>query len=718
MKSVLDIENAAAQLRHDLMLANLPELKLLCGLKFFKSIEAYDHPGVESYIREFAPSLAETAKKSTPREFLPDEIQSLEKLFQLFNSRFNDVVCSDDLSVLSSLITNGKKEAEFRSTADSKARENISITCLFIEHYPDLSLSPRGRILNMIVKASKIPSTAREDDIVVRNPVSEPDDRFLSQACQSIKVARQLLLERYGLSERKRFRFDYSIESTGARFTGDSLGVAFGIGAMIALAQTEVFHDRLSISPHVAFSGALSCDGIIMPVDSEALTLKLQRAFHSAITHLVIPREHMAVAMNQVSRMEEQHPEQRLDLIGMGNLEEIISDPRLVSIEHLSIPRYLVCKTWRAKRSIWIEGLALIVLLVTLICLVLPGKFMPWFDTNPFYAISNPNTNSLEAYNRDSVLIWSDVLECAISPTTSPAVWSTSYGQTYDFDKDGRNEIVFLPRIDEFCADRSFIRYYSHDGHLIWKRYAAILGKYPGDTAGVQYDAGYLKIIETGGRPIIVSITNQEMPARSHIQFWNSNGESVGWYLHWGHVAVQNTLDIDKDGNKEILFTGFNNIHKCTSLLVLALDSISGFSPLELGVKDKYPWWTSGNQLAYILFPKTDIGNTNGELPIGYNSPGPNGIRLSDDGQIQVYISETEANNQRPQLIYTIDNHFRVIRVAMNDFLIAHRNQLINEGKLPSISDRTEYLNSIRNAVIYWTDSGWMTEGQLRKSEN
>jgi hypothetical protein len=713
----LDIERAASRLRHDLKLAQLPELKLLCGLSFFDSVASHRGARLESYFREFIPTLATTADKSSPLEFLPEETGSLEKLIDLLKTQPTGVLSPNDISAFSRLAGKLKKGAGDSSPEVSSPGSSVRITCLFVEHYPDLDLSPRGRILNLSVTASRISSSAEEDDVVVRNPVSEPDDRFLAQARDSIKAARTFLLTRYNLPANKRYRFDYAVESTGARFTGDSLGVAFAVGAVAALARTEVLRDKLSVSPLVAFSGALSVDGRLRPVDSDALRLKIYRAFHSNLALLVIPREHLADAQAQVLELERQHPGRKLDLAGAETIESVAGDPRLVMAERSFASTYIARKAWKAKRSVWVEVPALLVLLAVLFYLVAPAKYMPWFDSNPVYAISNPATNSLEAYNRDSTLLWADMLSCLISKLTSDAIGSASFGKPSDFGGDGRNEVVFLPRIDEACDSQAYVRFYSHEGNLLWARNAAILGRCPMDTVGVHYDAGYLKIAETRQGPVIVSTVSQELPARSHIRFWNATGDSLGWYIHWGHLGEPKAVDIDHDGQDELLFTGFNNRNRCVGLLVLRPDAAQGFSPTELGIGEKHQWWIPGNQLAYILFPKSDVGRVPGELPAGYNAPGPGGIPVADDAQIQVYVSESAEFEGSPTLIYTMDHRFRVIQVTMTDILITHRRQLVTEGKLPPIENAVAYYSSIRDAVTYWTDSGWVTEGQLRAAE-
>ena len=712
-----DIEQAAARLRRQLPAAQLPELKLLCGLRFFSHLRSHHDAVIESYLREFTPILSDAATKSNPHEFLPDETASLEQLSELLQAQPDGVIALDDLNALERLVAAIKSRQTPSADTTTALRRAVVVNCLFVEYYPDLDLPPRGRLLQLYVSGSPISPRAEADDIVVRNPVDEPDDRFLAQARDSIKAARAHVLARFGLPFGKRYRFDFAVNSSGARFTGDSLGLAFAVGAVAALAKIEVFRDKLSVADSVAFSGALSPEGRLEKVDSEALKLKIYRAFHSDLKLLVIPREHITDAWTYLSTLEGQHENRRLELVGADALDTVAGDPRLLRAERSSAPVYWVRKIWRIKRSVWVEIPALILLLAVLAYLVTPERYLPWFDNNPVFAISNPGTNSLEAYNRDSTLLWADVLSCPISKVTSEAIWSSSFGRPYDFDGDGLNEVVFLPQIDEICDDRAFLRFYSHDGQLLWKRNAALLGRYPKDTAGVQYDAGFLRTVETSTGPVIVSIVNQEMPARSHIRLWNPTGDPRGWYIHWGHGMIQKTVDVDLDGAEEILFTGFNNRNHCVGLLVLKPDSVQGFSPIEPGVENEYSWWVPGTQAAYILFPMSDVGRVPGELPVGYNAPGPNGVRLADDGQIQVYVSESVNYESRSQLIYTIDHRFRVVKVVMNDFLVTHRRQLVAEGKLPPIEDARAYFATLRDAVTYWTNSGWVTEGQMRAAE-
>lgn len=701
----MDIERAASRLRHDLKLAQLPELKLLCGLSFFDSVTSQQRARLESYVREFIPALAAAADKSDPSEFLPDETQALERLIELLKRQPGGVVSPDDINALSCLAEKIAKGRGDFPTAAIAAGSSVRITCLFVEHYPDLDLSPRGRILNLTVTASRISSTAEKDDVVVRNPVSEPDDRFLAQARDSIKAARALLLTRYSLPEKRRYRFDYAVESTGARFTGDSLGVAFAVGAIAALARTEVLRDKLSVSPLVAFSGALSSDGKLSPVDSDALKLKIHRAFHSDLTLLVIPREHLAEAQAQVLELEKQHPGRKLDLAGPETIESVASDPRLVVTERSSTAAYVARKAWKAKRSVWVEVPALLVLLAVLFYLVAPVRYMPWFDSNPASAKVNPETNSLEVFNREGQWLWGKEFPCKLIPQTIIPIC--------DVNADGKNEVLFMPSTRDQYDRKCRLLCYSYRGQLLFERYCLKT-----DECAVKnvYDCGNVRSCVVGGQPIIVTQVLGDGPALAHIRIWNADGDSLGWYINTGHTGFDGAADLTGDGQEELLFQAFNNPEGSVALFALSVDSTRGMCPsygYHLSDTGRY---VHGNQAAYILFPPSDVSRIDAHTPYNHVSAVPTEVLSS--GDIQIHTNEAFVDGYPIELIYTLGKNLRVKDVTLSDGFRKTRADLVRDQKLPPAADWDAYITSISDAVTYWTDSGWVTEGQLRAVEN
>jgi len=723
MKQIFEIELAAARLRRQLKTAAQPELKLLCGLQLFRLFLSGEHFGLESYVREFISPLAEAARRSTPPEFLPNEIEDLGALVNLVESECREAVSADDLSAFDLLLHRAETDHDIAPEPTPASKKAAEVTCLFIEHYPDLDLPPRGRSLRLSITASRMSTDADQDDIVVRNPVREADDRFVEQARKSVAALRKFMLDEHKLPLKRRYRFDFELSSKGARFTGNSLGLAFAVGAAAALTRLEVMRERISVQPQAVLSGALSSDGQIEAIDPEALKLKINRAFHSDIQFLIIPRQHVEQAWKYSLELEKKYPDRKLELIGAESLQAVMANHQVVTRQRSSLPTYVARKAMQAGRSAWVEVPALIVLLALLFVLVAPARWMPWFDDNPEYAVANTHNSSLDVYNSDSLLLWSDTLP--YPPITSPIppgdplyyICSFNFGRVRDLNSDGKNEVVFFPRYDQNCLDKGLLRFYSYDGELLHNPLAGILGHLPVDTPGVVYDAIYYNIFQGKDKPYVVSIVAQEMPARAHISLWDAHANRTGWYINFGHISSPKLIDCDADSTEELFMLGFNNGMECTALLVLDPDSSEGFSPFR-GLSDNPPdWYIPGTQEAYILFPKTDIGSVPGELGTDYNFPGSIGVRYRDDSTLEIHINESQKSKLEATIIYTFNCRLRVIGAALNDALNTRRRQLVADGELPAITDWAAYKATLCDAITYWTDSGWVTEGSLRTAE-
>jgi hypothetical protein len=703
MNNPVEIEKAASLLRNRLKLARLPELKLLCGLRFINSISSVNAQNLESYLREFVPYLAKAASDSNPNEFLPEEASSLAEFIELLQKTGSTIIHADDLDLLTQLSAkiNACDYTDYPIGHDTGT--DTSIACLFVEYYPDLGLDPRGRMLNLSVTANRISSRADSDDIVVRNPVSEPDDRFLKQARESIMAAREYLHKRHGLPLKYRYRFDFAVKSSGARFTGDSLGVAFAVGAIAALDNAEILRERLAVAQDAAFTGALSVNGDLIPVDGDALKIKIYRAFHSGLKYLIIPREHITAAWNYVKQLEGDKAERKLEIVGADRLDSVAGDPRLMPSKRSSLPAHLLRKTWKTKR-LYLEIPVLMILMYLLLSLIYAPVWFG-FDRNPSYWEINDSNNRLEVRNKSSQVIWSKQFDFPIiKHATLPA---------FDIDDDGKNEVLFIPPTTHECDERGHLFCYSHTGDLKFDRFCAKLYEFPPDTAGVMYDAGVYGFAKVGGKPIIISNVTQQLPARAHIRTWDQHGDSLGWYINRGHCVYYDAFDVDSDGQEELFFMGFNNCMGCVGLFVLEAESTYGVSPPYDRLGRDSARIKHGNQLCYILFPVTEIGRIPGELQTEYNIMGVGGIRKTDADLYEIYIAESMSADFEADIIYVLNSQLRVVRAIPTDVMNDHVGDLIAAGKLDHEIDYGQILGN----VTYWTDTGWTTEAQLRTSE-
>jgi len=222
MTDFLKIESDANRLRQAVRAAWASELKLLCVIRFFERHADAEATQLEPYLREFAPIAAVSAVECSTEELLPDEVDALTCFIALLGRRSDGVAAEQDFEALQ--VLEGKaREYLTEVTRQSDIRQSTAcdneISCLFVEHYPDLGLEPRGRIMRLGVVGSSAPTDSKDDIITLDNPIEKRDDRFLAQARQSVAVARESLGQFGKLYHISRFRFEFSLDTSGARFT-------------------------------------------------------------------------------------------------------------------------------------------------------------------------------------------------------------------------------------------------------------------------------------------------------------------------------------------------------------------------------------------------------------------------------------------------------------------------------------------------------------------
>lgn len=714
MPNFLQIESESERLRQALRLAPSPELETVCILKFFSGLKD-ELPGlVEPYFKEFIPKLTVASQKADPREFLPADAAQLSGLLEFLGGLPAGICSGDDLEHLQTLhrkisdylraVHNGELIAE----SDEKGN-GVSLKALFVEHFPELGLDPRGRILTLRVSAERISPRNETDDVDIRNPLLKSNDSFLKQARDSAAAARKYLEQSHNLPSRRRYRINFHVDHTGARFTGDSLGVAFAVGAVAAIARLEVLREKISVAPDAVFSGALSAEGKILPIDAQGLKLKIFRAFHSGLKYLVIPRQHIDDCWGYLKELESPYPRRKLELYGVEELPSVLSDPRFVTRSKVSPVSYRARKTVQTVRNPKFE-IPMLVVMLSLLAFFSVKLFTPIENDNPVRFHVDTENKAIEFFNSGDSLLWS--LEI---PWTVPDLHAQELNTILaDLNQDANNEVLILPVTREKTPDYTWFYCFSSDGDTLFKRFCIIPDEYIVDTPHVV-EGLHIRVYESDERMLIVTIAATQTPMGSYVRFWTSDGDSLGWYINAGGSQPSLADDIDNDGDLEVFFLNYNNPESCASLAVVDPDSAWGCSPpydsTESRDRSKLK---RGSQVAYVLFPQTDVSSAY-DLP--YNGPSNEGVWRTEDGYAVAISEYGDSEGRNFGIVYHFDKNFRVILVVPTDQFRRLRDRTVREGRVPDMP-LDDYIAHLLDTVTYWTDSGWVTEGQLRAAEN
>ncbi|MCK4626416.1 MAG: hypothetical protein KAV00_13950, partial [Phycisphaerae bacterium] len=371
----------------------------------------------------------------------------------------------------------------------------------------------------------------------------------------------------------------------------------------------------------------------------------------------------------------------------------------IVRSEKVCMGTYVTRTAIKYSRATKVQVPLLIAMLYALTCLLFPKAWIG-FDWNPEYV--RVDTHGFTTFNKDSVPLWSHVYD--FGELTSGSPWNVG-----DIDSDGDNEVLFAPTTTTINEENAALYVYNYSGGLLWRRHCVILNQFPGDTMLLQsYNPGMIELVSVGDSVVVVTNVHECFPSRTHLKFWNAQGDSLGWYINGGSGGTKRvTLEM---GDSMYLRASINNRVGATVLMALRKNGSHGVSPPNLGVVLDSGFVTPGNQFAYILFPRTDITMAENLL---YNSPCE--IRFGADSTLEIVVHEDESL-KKYAVYYFLNSDFRVVEVRVSDRFISRRMALVDDGILPSVQWPT-YRAHLLDAVTYWTDSGWVTEGELRAAE-
>ncbi len=706
MAGIIDLERAAEKLRRYLKLAPLPDLKMLCLFRFFDLLAEYPPAIYESYIREFASTITEIAPKCRPGDFLPEEKESLNRLSKIIANHplSTDPVRMSLADLEQTIINEGDKSDPV--IGDTKA---VSVNCLFVEYNPDLDLPPRGRLLKLEIVAEPISARKESDDIVIRNPVEEPDDRFVTQARDSVAAARKYLLKKFGLPLKKRYRFDFRINTTGARLTGDSLGVAMAVGAVIAVSRVEIFREKLAVTPEASFSGALTPDGVLTPIDAEGLQLKIYRAFHSATKYLVVPRSHITEAWDYLSQLEKDTSGRKLELLGAETLAAVAEDPRLVATERYNFPAYTFRKAWKNKRRPLVEVpilAALSILLWVLLAAIWPKTFDPWFD----WRIKGIEIlgNKFRVINSEFETLW-------ISGEFPHNIDSSGYNSTtkrfcaIDTDSDNKDELFFIPFNSNFP---SRLQYYDQNGKLVWEHFT-----FKDDSRYAQSSVfeppGLLPYYDKHNKPYVITECAASNPWRIQLMLFDTSGIVTGPYTSRGACCISEhiLMDINRDGSNDIILGGSSNILKGACLMAINPFDFFGTCPPYINSTPISSTRRMGGQLYYIYFPVSPLSQDDyvksGTFYLRYDSANATLLAVTFEGYNFVLPNNRLLNFKTlPRLYWYLDSNFIPKSLIFEDGTPEYINHLLVSAGKETIRDFISLRDSLLSEVIvYKNDS-------------
>ena len=153
-------------------------------------------------------------------------------------------------------------------------------------------------------------------------------------------------------------------------------------------------------------------------------------------------------------------------------------------------------------------------------------------------------------------------------------------------------------------------------------------------------------------------------------------GKVVSEYWHRGHLNFLGTVDLDGDGQPEILAAGVNDApeYKQATLLVLDPRKLSGATPHPKG-GSYFRGIPPVPAKRTVFFPRTAVSQT-----LEFNRAWAIGIQPE---RLIIQVVESIALDSPDTVIYEFDYGFRLRNVALSDALQNHLIALQDRGEAP-----------------------------------
>ncbi len=621
-----------------------------------------------------------------------DSFMQLEKLVEYYsdsNKRLGEIL----------------GEIHERWKAERECVNNDRAVCLFVEKDGrGDSIRGRMRILKGRVERNDTSNSGDVDTVTFDNQARSPDDPFIGVAYESLQAVRKTLaIQKLSSKKDISYRAYFHIENSDHIFTGDSIGVAMGLISYTQLIKDDIARRERYIANEVALTGGVDNEGNLLPVNEATLAYKLKRAFFSPVKYVLVPDSCLVVARESLAESAKLYPNRQMTLIGCNSLYDVIRDYNILRAEKVCMSRYITRYVVKYSRVTKIQVPLLLLLIYGMLCLIYPKAWVG-FDRNPWYV--NQLKSGFEVFNADSLRLWS-------IDYGRDLCWVKELIELDDLDNDSYNEVVVVPNESTAVEDNAHLFVYDSNGNLLFERNCGIEGQYPGDESiSPQFVSAYFNVLNLGDRNIILTKAFRSYPARHHLKLWDIDSDSIGWYINAGTTASKSgTIVYD---NNKLMMIGDNNRMMRGALFVLLIDSCYGVSP---PYEDDYydlSWVKRGNQLCYIVFPNTDIEELIGSP---YNTPVSMTIDKDNTVLVDVCSNSWEMNEHKAVISYWVDSSFRVVGASASDAFKKRRNELVVDGKLEPV-ELHQYCEELLDSVLYWTDSGWVSEAQLRLAEN
>src|SRR6056297_452159 len=541
---------------------------------------------------------------------------------------------------------------------------------------------------------------AEQDSIIRHYPVMGAEPVSNVERSSITSWGRKKAEERSAVLKQSCFTASLHYDINDASHQGESGSMAVSAMWYTFLLEKADLRERYTLAGDAAMTGDVDENGAILPIDPEGIECKTEAAFFSWANLLTVPAQQLGKFEASLKKLRLKYPDRCLTLIGIENLDGIFYDRRLSRYRVDSRFRHALKKLKKEKFKT--AGLPLIVVLLLIIARLAYGPI----DRNPViveYEGSLLILKNASGSTISQIEVGRRSVEYFLN---TPSAQRFPRVQLVDITNDGINELFYTSYVDRHMNSESFIRAWSVSGDsLIWEHQVTFEYDYPEQNAflnsSMRVREMYILNTHYGEKLVFTSNPSQYFQTLLNV-FDLTTGVAEQEFIHPGRIYDMLVVDLNEDGNDEMVLAGVSNAYWKAAITVLEYNKGEiGYAPATV------PYRPAGLKLTspkkYMLIPKTVIADFFEPLQKYNFSSGVNYDPVTRNLFFEVVEGRRELfdHERDVPVFYYFDSDLSPLGIGTSDTYDVAARDFYLEGKIPFEPDY-DYFEALQDSIQYW----------------
>jgi hypothetical protein len=480
---------------------------------------------------------------------------------------------------------------------------------------------------------------------------------------------------------------DLHFENRLGVYVGNSLGIALTLAFIEAILKHYNSPTIIKINGVIAVSGGIDNNSKVISTSKVIIEAKVETVFYSDAQIFCVPKIDEIWAEKKLLELKKINPERNLKIVGLADLEDILSRRNVVDIHK----RNIVVRVFRYTLRKWKS-----IILAALLTLIFIFIFALDFDNNP--VLFQQKGKLLSVQNKNGKMLWN--VNLIFDPTVIGQDLTAGSRKIIDINGDGLNEILICE--EDFGYDdnrRGRIVCFDNKKNVVWDyNFRDTVSTFRTWTNNY-----FISLIDTitiqKSKTVLLRARNEpNFPNAVFMLDLKSGKRLDSLNTLWNAGGITNSIigDFNEDGKKELVLGGLNNGYECAVFFSVNLDKIKGQTPS----KDRYVFKNIPNAILnnYILLPHTDYGKL-----MFRNNVVPYNTLFFDSKSKEFQVSTYEGLDNPILFHYRFDKNFNFLWVDCADNAQQQRDSLVAQGilRLP-YTNTSEYFKILKDEIRYW----------------